>query len=1182
MKKIKNRIISMMVIGCLTAGLVLAPVGEDKTCAADVLNGLVCHLSFDGSSEEEQMWNKAPDSGCAAEKTGSGAVLNGQEGISGGMLYFGKQENSYLRLGLKDSGQALNASTDDFSVMAWVRFDRDAFEGGSDKINLFQQTADAGDPGAAGRTILYYTSDKKIGTFLTGNDVLCSRGIAVESWVHIALTCSHSDKKVRFYINGSMAGEHTLNGDFVNAATDILVGAHKNPEAKSAMKGRLDELRYYNRVAEADEIREVYREFAEEEQRKVKIEADANTSLREIPDAMFGINHRYHNNGYNSWNAAEQKIEEEFNLRAKEASFGSVRYPGGTVANLYDWKRAIGPQEERKKTIHGNTRGPIEPNFGVDEAMSWIYDDLDSEAVWVYAMAQGSAQDAADLFEYLNAPADGEETNPNGGIDWAEVRKANGHSEPYGVTRFEIGNEMGLWGQNYWMPGCGSSSYEEMARAYVNGGEMTFTKERAVQEEDWRDAAANGDGTKGQVKYARYSPVKEGSASVFVNNAEWRIVDSLQGQGAENVCEFDYKTGRITFGDGVNGNVLGSGQTVTVTYKSERDGFCDYYRELKNIAEELGMEVMVYSCMERESAVRSLQEAGGQYDGVVIHPYSETSGTGNGYIHIPEDDPEFYEKMLGRSLEHNISRVQNLKELMGEGKVPVISEFGIYKHNTKLVRSIGHAVYIANEMIDYIGLGTPYLNKHCLVDYPYESDDLGNGSQCVIQAIRKEDGSYGFVSTPSAKAFSVFNHMTGTEQIGQTLIGNETYYTFEQNGSYDVPVVKAMSTKDSDGTVYITAVNNPKEEETLLEISVNDRDLSGLEIEVWQLGSEQADDENTIENPEFVDVEKSVVTGSGKVLSYTLAPHSITSFKVPAENPAEKIVITTKAEAGGTAYGDIETEPGSEVTIQAVPDEGYEFSGWYIGEEKVSSNAVYTFTAEEDTAFTAKFQKKNEPSPPLDNTGQGDGDKDKTEVPVQNKPAAVGEIISDSDTDGKYQVISIKGGNLTLSYAGPLTADLKKYKIPGTVKLNGKECRVTSIGANAFKNNKQMTEAVIGENIETIGSNAFLGCSKLKKVTIGKDVVEIKEKAFYKTISLVKIKIPAKVKKIGKQAFAGAKKLKDITILTKKLTKKSVGKNAFQKISPKAKFKAPASKQTLYRKILRARGAGKKVKVLRV
>ncbi len=61
----------------------------------------------------------------------------------------------------------------------------------------------------------------------------------------------------------------------------------------------------------------------------ISIEVDADTQIREISDAMFGINHRYHNNGYGSWNAQTQTIEPEFDRLVKEASFGSIRYPGG-------------------------------------------------------------------------------------------------------------------------------------------------------------------------------------------------------------------------------------------------------------------------------------------------------------------------------------------------------------------------------------------------------------------------------------------------------------------------------------------------------------------------------------------------------------------------------------------------------------------------------------------------------------------------------------------------------------------------------------------------------------------------------------------------------------------------------------------------------------------------------------
>lgn len=66
----------------------------------------------------------------------------------------------------------------------------------------------------------------------------------------------------------------------------------------------------------------------------------------------------------------------------------------------------------------------IDPNFGLEEIASFA-DEVDSDIVYVYSLARGSAQDASDLIEFLNAKVG---TNPNGGIDWAKVRSDYGPS----------------------------------------------------------------------------------------------------------------------------------------------------------------------------------------------------------------------------------------------------------------------------------------------------------------------------------------------------------------------------------------------------------------------------------------------------------------------------------------------------------------------------------------------------------------------------------------------------------------------------------------------------------------------------------------------------------------------------------------------------------------------------------
>ncbi len=201
--------------------------------------------------------------------------------------------------------------------------------------------------------------------------------------------------------------------------------------------------------------------------------------------------------------------------------------------------------------------------------------------------------------------------------------------------------------------------------------------------------------------------------------------------------------------------------------------------------------------------------------------------------------------------------------------------------------------------------------------------------------------------------------------------------------------------------------------------------------------------------------------------------------------------------------------------------------------------------------------------------------------PENNKP-----------TDGrKKKYFDMKTGlTIMLDASGKkeaaLTAVDKKHakgtlKIPNTMKVNGKSYKITSISKNAFKNHKQLKKVTLGKYIKTIGEGAFSGCGKLQSVAVGGNVTVIGDKAFYKCSGLLKITIPAKVKKIGKSAFYGCKKLKSITIKSKMLTGKNVGGMAFKGIHAKAAIKVPKSKLSAYKKLLRAKGIGAKVKVVR-
>lgn len=163
---------------------------------------------------------------------------------------------------------------------------------------------------------------------------------------------------------------------------------------------------------------------------------------------VFGntVIHRGDTMGFHRWVSDERDYEE---ARAKwnaylpylsEMGPTVLRYPGGLDANNFTWKEGIGPIEERDP----NFSAPGVPQtFGTDEFLQYC-EELGAEAIMVVNVSiagkrVGTVQDAADWVEYCNAPNDG--SNPGDGIDWAALRAANGHKEPYGVKYWELGNE---------------------------------------------------------------------------------------------------------------------------------------------------------------------------------------------------------------------------------------------------------------------------------------------------------------------------------------------------------------------------------------------------------------------------------------------------------------------------------------------------------------------------------------------------------------------------------------------------------------------------------------------------------------------------------------------------------------------------------------------------------------------
>lgn len=648
------------------------------------------------------------------------------------------------------------------------------------------------------------------------------------------------------------------------------------------------------------------------------------------PDSIFGINHRYAFNAYGTFDDETMKVKDGFKSLYKTAGFGSIRYPGGSISNLFNWKTTLGPKEQRKKQVHafynnGRQTG-IDPNFGLEEIASFA-DEVDSDIVYVYSLARGSAQDASDLIEFLNARVG---TNPNGGIDWAQVRSDYGHPEPYNVQFFEIGNEIqqcyginsdGKTTQGYWIDYRSDGS--QAVNAFTLGAPTAYNRIYAANPDNWDENASKSDGSANMVRQLRHVNTNtmlyedgrlvmdpefaalDPGAHIYVGqNAgsaeEWTIVDSLKTASAtDKKCMLDYSTGEVTFGDGVHGAIPAQGLGIYASYTLRHDGFNAVSQAMRdtqakiNELESKDHSLQIYTAWEHVNFVQLENQLGKAdlYDGMTIHPYSGT---------VNESSDEAYLLDAMRRADGCRTKVEDYLRQMPDDKVPAISEFGIYYNTSGRTRSQLHALYVARCIMDYAELGSPYIQKHCLSDY-YTSgaDALGPTQQAVIQVVASNGadtatgkGDFGYFATPSAHVFQIFNSGFGTELLESSLSQDYTL----SNG---VSALSVLASRDEDDNYSIALTNAEPSLSHTVQIRLPEgTDLSreGLKVKVQRLESDQLAAENSLDNPDHVSVsvDEAVVAEDGSVY-VTVAPHSfaIVRIYVPSDKEVLEDLIDT-------------------------------------------------------------------------------------------------------------------------------------------------------------------------------------------------------------------------------------------------------------------------------------------------
>ncbi|MCC7355299.1 MAG: alpha-N-arabinofuranosidase, partial [Anaerolineae bacterium] len=113
-----------------------------------------------------------------------------------------------------------------------------------------------------------------------------------------------------------------------------------------------------------------------------------------------------------------------------------LRWPGGNFVSGYHWLDGVGPVDERPRRTELAWHTEESNRFGTDEFIEYCR-RLNVEPYICVNMGSGTMDEAQAWVEYCNG---------TGNTYYANLRRRNGHEEPYNVKYWGLGNELyGSW-----------------------------------------------------------------------------------------------------------------------------------------------------------------------------------------------------------------------------------------------------------------------------------------------------------------------------------------------------------------------------------------------------------------------------------------------------------------------------------------------------------------------------------------------------------------------------------------------------------------------------------------------------------------------------------------------------------------------------------------------------------------
>jgi alpha-L-arabinofuranosidase len=622
----------------------------------------------------------------------------------------------------------------------------------------------------------------------------------------------------------------------------------------------------------------------------------ADATLGAVSPLIFGANHRWTPDAAGSADPESGLTYPLTVAQIKDVGIALIAYPGGALADVYKWQRAIGPRQRRVQQVSGLVTypGPLDSGFGPDE-FGDLLEQTGAVGDLTVNIATASAADAADFVAYMASPVGAALVD---GVDWPARRAANKHPKPYKIAYVGIGNEyeptiQGVADQNSWINGEATSinaacAADKISCLYAFGGTTRFEHQSAVRLSDWREAASVSGGEPGLFMNARYAPVAAGSETVWVDGAPWRGLSDLDSAGADaKVYRINYQTGAISFGDGVHGAIPPKGSKISVSYTSgPHEGFVDFYRRIKAV----NPNIKVCASIRDESFIR-IMGAQHRYDCIQQHRHvisnPKTQGLSGGLN-------DFFLRLAAKTLDLG-SEVQHTQQLINQyaganaTKVElVLSEYGqlgsFPAFAPHFARTEGQAVLTALCIREWVITGVAAAARTSLTDYTFAP------TPAALTAVQLSDPNSGgdfalfsgpgpnTIVAPPAWAIRLLRQNTGTTLLPSSVEGSPKLSSSKGDS---IDALQVYATRDVLGNAYLIAINVDPEHD--IGATVEAAGLAyGPTAMVATLASANLNDENNPSYPQRVAIkETTVATAQGK-FELSLPKHSVTGIKLTA------------------------------------------------------------------------------------------------------------------------------------------------------------------------------------------------------------------------------------------------------------------------------------------------------------